>query len=505
MIGVSVATTALREVPRMEEQAEIARRRARRLGRPVLVSVTARVRPQDPLALFAQGVGVTHNRLFWSVPASGLAVAGLGAAWHVAAAGPGRFAQAADAWRDLIENACIDADLALPFSGPMAAAGFSFDPLRPDSGLWEGYSDGLLLLPRVVLAQAGDVATLTVNGLVGPSTSSIKLHLSAARRLQALLGRAWRAPHVGEAVELADALPPGAWRAIVADAVAELRAGHMEKVVLAREVRARSAVPFDPASALAALRRDYPDTFVFAVARGGRTFLGASPERLVSLKGDTVAASALAGTAARGATPAEDAALGAALLASAKDRHEHEVVVRTITAALRELCAEVSAPDTPELLRFRNVQHLFTPVTGRVQGDRGVLDLVARLHPTPALGGQPRTQALAWIREREQLDRGWYGAPVGWVDSRGQGEFAVAIRSALVGSHEASLFAGCGIVADSDPAREEHETQIKLRAMLGALGVTPTPPAPLPPAEQGGSSPSRLRASFPAQGAGERG
>lgn len=471
MIGMSVATTALREVPRMEQQAEVARRRARRLGRPVLVSVTVSVGPHDPLALFARGVGVTHNRLFWSRPSAGLAVAGLGAAWHIAANGPERFARAAAAWRDLIEHAAIDCDPALPFSGPMAAAGFSFDPLRPSSGLWEGYGDGLLLLPRLVLAQVGDAASLTVNGLVGPSSSSIGLHLAAARRLRALLGGPWRAPEVGEGVALADALAPGVWRGIVADAVRELQAGPMEKVVLAREVHARSARPFDSAAALAALRRDYPDTFVFAVARGGRTFLGASPERLVSLAGTQVAASALAGTIARGATPAEDAALGADLLASAKDRHEHAVVVQQISAALAEVCTQVTTPSAPTLMQVRNLQHLFTPITGQIAEDRGILDLVARLHPTPALGGQPREQALAWIRAHEQLDRGWYGAPVGWVDARGQGEFAVAIRSALVGRHEASLFAGCGIVAASDPVREEQETAIKLRAMLGALGA----------------------------------
>lgn len=473
MLGVSVATAALRELPRMEEQAEVARRRSRRLGRPVLVSVTAEVRPRDPLALFARGLGVTHNRLFWSLPASGLAVAGLGAAWSFAASGPERFAAAAAAWRDLIETAAVDADPGLPFSGPMAAAGFAFDPLRPAEGLWDGYADGLLLLPRLVLASDGERASLTVNGLVGPSTSSIALHLSAARRLRDLLGRTWRPPRVGDGVELADALPPGRWRATVADAVADLRAGRLEKVVLAREVRARSATPFDPAATLDALRRDYPDTFVFAVARGGRTFLGASPERLVSLRGSTVAASALAGSAPRGKTPDEDAALGRALLASAKDREEHAVVARMIRAALAEVCAHVDAPEAPELMRLRNVQHLFTPVTGAVGGDVGVLDLVGRLHPTPALGGQPREAALAWIREREGLDRGWYGAPVGWVDARGQGEFAVAIRSALVGRYEASLFAGAGIVAASDPEREERETNIKLRAMLGALGAEP--------------------------------
>lgn len=471
MIGVSVATAALRERPRMEEQAELARQRARKLGRPVLVSVTTRVRPRDPLALFARGLGVTHNRLFWSVPSAGLAVTGLGAAWSFEARGPERFAAAAAAWRDLIAEACIAADPALPFSGPMAAVGFSFDPERPASGLWAGYPDGLLLLPRLILARVGDTASMTVNGLVGPETSSIDLHLSAARRLRALLGRGWRPPRMPEGVTLEDALPPGVWRAIVADAVADVRAGRLEKVVLAREVRARSARPFNPAAALEALRQAYPETFVFAVARGGSTFLGASPERLVGLKDGMVRASALAGSIGRGATPEEDAALGQALLTSAKDRHEHAVVVRRIVAHLADLCEDVNAPAAPELMRLRNVQHLFTPVTGRIRPGYTIFDLVERLHPTPALGGQPREAALAWIRARERLDRGWYGAPVGWVDARGQGEFAVAIRCALVKGCEAALFAGCGIVAASDPAREEQETAIKLRVMLEALGA----------------------------------
>ncbi len=472
MIGVSVAATALRGVRRMEAQAELARRRASRLGCPILVSVTTEVKPRDPLALFARGLGVTHNRLFWSLPATGLAVAGLGAAWSFAATGPERFAAAAAAWRELIATAAIDADPGLPFSGPMAAAGFAFDPLRPASGLWDGYADGLLLLPRLVFASDGQRASLTLNGLVGPSTSSINLHLSAVRRLRDLIGRTWRPPPVGVGVTLEDALPPGVWRGIVTDAVADLNAGHLEKVVLAREVRARAATPFDPAATLDALRRDYPETFVFAVARGGRTFLGASPERLVSVHGRVVAASALAGSAPRGKTICDDVAFGQALLASAKEREEHAVVVRMIRAALADACAQVEAPDAPMLMRLRNVQHLFTPVTATVTGETGVLDLVGRLHPTPALGGQPRAAALAWIREREQLDRGWYGGPVGWVDAHGQGEFAVAIRSALVGRHEASLFAGAGIVAASDPAHEERETNIKLKAMLGALGAS---------------------------------
>ncbi|WP_129626725.1 isochorismate synthase [Candidatus Oscillochloris fontis] len=470
MIHVRVATAALRHVRRMEEMAELARQRARQLGRPVLVSVSAPVSPDDPLALFARAVGATHNRFFWSQPSQGLAVTGLGAAWEIAASGEGRFVSAAAAWRDLVAHACIDADPNLPFAGPVAAAGFAFDPLRPTSGLWADFPDGLLFLPRMILARQGDLASLTFNGLVGPETSSVNLYLSAARRLRDLLGGPWRAAHPAEALPVEEALPASTWRTIVAEAVADLRAAKMEKVVLAREVRLQSEQDFDIPAALERLRNEYPDTFVFAVAHGGRAFLGASPERLVSLRGGVVAASGLAGSMARGATPEDDDRLGAALLNSEKDRREHALVVTMIRSALGNVCSHVEAPSEPVLMKVRNIQHLFTPVTGRIAGGRSVLDLVAALHPTPAVGGKPNDVALEWIRANERLDRGWYAGPVGWLDARGEGEFAVALRSALVSKREAALFAGCGIVSGSDPAREEQESQLKLRPMLSALG-----------------------------------
>ncbi len=470
MIHVRVATAALRQVARMEELAEVARERARQLGRPVLVSVTAPVAPDDPLALFARAAGATHNRFFWSRPSAGLAVAGLGSAWDIAAGGAGRFASAAAAWRDLVGAACVDADPSLPFAGPVAAAGFAFDPLRPPSGLWADFPDGLLFLPRMLLARQGDLASLTFNGLVGPETSSVKLYLSATRRLRDLIGGPWRAARPAEGLPIEESMPASAWRGIVADAVADLRAGTMEKVVLAREVRLRANSDLDIPAALETLRRDYPDTFIFAVARGGRAFLGASPERLVSLRDGVVSASGLAGSIARGVTPEEDERLGQELLASAKERMEHAVVVGMIRAALADLCIDIAAPTEPTLMKVRNIQHLFTPISGRITGDRSALDLVAALHPTPAVGGKPRDVALEWIRSHERLDRGWYAGPVGWLDARGEGEFAVALRSALVSKREAALFAGCGIVSGSDPAREEQETQLKLRPMLGALG-----------------------------------
>jgi isochorismate synthase len=163
--------------------------------------------------------------------------------------------------------------------------------------------------------------------------------------------------------------------------------------------------------------------------------------------------------------------LGEQLLASAKDRHEHEVVVRTVVEALGPLCDQLDVGATPSLLKLGNVQHLYTPVTGHLCSACTLLNVVERLHPTPAVGGRPREAALALIREREGFDRGWYGGPVGWIDQRGEGEFAVAIRSALLHGTQATLFAGCGIVADSDPEREYAEAALKLKPMLSALGA----------------------------------
>jgi isochorismate synthase len=287
----------------------------------------------------------------------------------------------------------------------------------------------------------------------------------------------------GDDVQVDDLLPRREWEALVEDAARACGNGALEKVVLARAVYARARVPFDPAAALERLRDAYPNAYIFAVARGPRCFLGATPERLVRLRDGAVDAACLAGSAPRGETPEEDARLGTALLASAKDRAEHAVVVRSVRAALEGVCSEVHAADVPRLLRLRNVQHLYTPVDGRVSWPTCVLDLVQRLHPTPAVGGYPRERALRFIREREGLDRGWYAGPVGWLDRRGNGEFAIALRSALLHGAEATLFAGCGIMAQSHASDEYAETCLKLCPMLNALGTE---------ADDGSTSASRL-------------
>jgi isochorismate synthase len=244
----------------------------------------------------------------------------------------------------------------------------------------------------------------------------------------------------------------------------------MEKVVLAREVHAAAHQPFSIAAAVRHLGAAYPDCYVFNIWRGEHAFVGATPERLVRLDGRDVRTSSLAGSSPRGATPDEDRALAERLLASEKDRIEHAVVRRTLCAALAEVGDEVTAAEEPSVLTLPQVHHLHTAVHARLRAGHSLLEIVERLHPTPAVGGHPREAALRFIGAHEQMDRGWYAAPVGWL-GRDHGEFAVALRSALIAGAEATLFAGCGVVADSDPDQEYAESVLKLRPMESALAA----------------------------------
>lgn len=255
-------------------------------------------------------------------------------------------------------------------------------------------------------------------------------------------------------------------------AVRRMREGAFEKVVLAREVRYVADRSFDVPAAVDRLGRAYPEATLFAVRDSGFEFVGATPEYLVRLTGGTVHTLGLAGTTPRGATPEEDAAYERDLTGSAKILHEHDVVVRMLREALTTDCADLTVAPSPTVLKLANVQHLSTPVQGKLAEDApGILEFAERLHPTPALGGHPRAASLDWLAKNEGLDRGWYAGGVGWSDTSGQGEFAVAIRSALIHGNVASLYAGCGIVADSDPEEEYLETCAKLRPMLHALGL----------------------------------
>ncbi|MDL4776619.1 isochorismate synthase [Actinomadura xylanilytica] len=353
--------------------------------------------------------------------------------------GPDRFTDAARHLRELFAAAHIDDPVGLPGTGPVAFGTFGFDPASPDS---------VLIVPRHVLGRRDGRAWLTTIGDDTPTPAPT------------------RQPAPPTRLSWSDgALTAPAWERAVAAAVERIRAGHLGKAVLARDLYAHAAEPIDPRVLLRRLAGRFPACYTFSVAG----LVGATPELLIRRTGGRVDSLVLAGTTARGTGTTDDAARAARLLASAKDRQEHAYAAEMVRDALAPLCAELHVPAEPELLTLPNVMHLASAVHGRLAGERSVLDVVAALHPTPAVGGTPTGRALDLIRELEGMDRGRYAGPVGWVDARGDGEWGIALRCAEIQGDRARLFAGCGIVADSDPAAELAEAQNKFRAMQYAL------------------------------------
>ena len=402
---------------------------------PSLVSSTRRAARVDPLDAFAAAAGA-ETRALWLRPAGGEALVGTGSVCTFSG-------DVLSAWRTLTANSANA-------SGPVLIGGLAFDPSAPSSALWAGFSTSRFVLPEQLLHLHSGVAWLTTNTVSGPQSL-----LSAPPPTTP--GRT--------------GLGQTAWRDLVAEVAGGIRDGTLgaNKVVLARthQVQTKDSIE----TVVRRLAAGYPACTIFAIEVRGACFVGATPERLVALQDRTATTMALAGSGPRGASPDDDARLSAALLADKKERAEHAVVVQALREDLAPIATRVIADAEPRIHTLPNLHHLITPVRAQVKPGCDVLDLVAHLHPTPAVGGYPRQRALEVIRQREQLDRGWYAAPLGWVGATGQGEFVVGLRSALVRDGVATLFAGCGIVGDSDPETELAESGWKLRPMLSALGV----------------------------------
>jgi salicylate biosynthesis isochorismate synthase/menaquinone-specific isochorismate synthase len=326
-------------------------------------------------------------------------------------------------------------------------------------------------MPELILHRAGGITHLTVCAIAGPGADPAAASASLGARLGAL--RATELPladpHPTEESRIASVLAPERFERSVVQGVRRIRDGELEKVVLAREVVVEAPRAHDPAVAYGALRESFPSCFCFCCGSPEAAFVAASPELLVRRSGAGATTVALAGSTRRSADPSVDDHLGEQLLRSAKDRGEHQIVVRRIERALAPHSVWVEAAPDPALVKVANIQHLATPIHAQLSEPRSAVELAATLHPTPAVGGEPRDRALAAIEDLEELDRGWYAGPVGWMDAAEDGEFCVAIRSALLRDRTARLFAGNGIVADSEPAAELAETEVKLGALLPVL------------------------------------
>ncbi|UBU09172.1 isochorismate synthase [Nonomuraea gerenzanensis] len=369
---------------------------------------------------------------------NGEGLVGWGEAARVAVPpGPGRFAWARQWLATVLGDAQVHDDVRTPGSGAVAFGSFTFD---------EDAHGSVLVVPRALLARRDGHAWLTT---IGDAPLETFTPVRDPGRIS-----------YGDG-----SLTAPEWEHVVARAARRIREGELEKVVLARDLVATAERPIDVRLLLSRLAARYPECYTFSVAG----LVGATPELLIRRTGQEIESLVLAGTAARGTSAADDLARGAALLASAKDRHEHECAIASVRETLSPLCSALTTPDEPELLMLPNVQHLASHVTGRLADGASVLDVVAAMHPTAAVGGTPTKTAIQVIRELEGMDRAGYAGPVGWIDANGDGEWGIALRSGLVQGRRARLFAGGGIMGDSDPAAELAEAQAKFRVMQYAL------------------------------------
>jgi menaquinone-specific isochorismate synthase len=456
----------------LKEQGLLAVNRAQKLGRPILISEVHKVETIYPLAFFNSGrESFLGERFYWKDPKESIVLVGLGISKQIQSdQATDRFFHVEDEWKKFLKDSFVSNPYTENGLGPVMFGGFSFDPSKKKTDLWSKYADSLFHVPKYMLTVIEGQTFLTTNIVCTPNDDHSlfeKVIEERAQLLDSLKGSyEFRAANLLDISEIS----PDKWKQSVEDVVSDLKEDHLKKVVLARELRLSFDHPVMAEGVLANLYRQQRESFIFVFESNGDCFVGATPERLVKKQANNVYSTCLAGSIPRGKSEEEDQVLGDKLLNDQKNLLEHGYVVEMIKEALEESCEEIILPDKPQLMRIRDIQHLYTPVIGKCHKDASLLLLVERLHPTPALGGLPKQEAVEKIREVEELDRGFYAAPLGWVDYRGNGEFAVSIRSGLIQGQEASLFAGCGVVADSDAESEYQETRLKFRPMLRALG-----------------------------------
>ena len=452
-------------------------RRARRSGSPTLATISlALPREVDPTAIACASRRAGEPWFTFEQPErERRALAGFGAAVAIESSGVRRFEDVAARWRALAARGVEETQDGVRGGGPVAFGGFAFASEGGGAPQWAGFAPASLVVPQVLIERCQREGVADARMLLAALVSADDDEESLLARL---CGRADELrlaplplldPAPAGTYRVASAMPPEHYEAAVQRAVELIGAGELEKIVLAREVHVHAPAAHDPAAIIAVLREEFPSCFCFCVGRGEATFLAASPELLLRREGHRVSTLALAGSIRRSADPAIDAHLGEQLLRDPTYREEHAIVARRIERLLRPHSIWVAAAPEPVIVRIANIQHLATPIRAQMSNPLDALELAALMHPTPAVGGEPRERAVPLIPALEGLDRGWYLGPVGWIDGNGDGELCVALRCALLRGTVARCFAGGGIVRDSEPAAELAETEVKLAALLPLL------------------------------------
>lgn len=442
---------------------QTAHQRAVAYQRPVIAVSSHPAPTLEALALYE-----AHRQgFFWRAHSPDLTLFGLGCAWQIEAGGPQRMLDVDRQWFALCADAVIDGPKA-----PLLLGGMRFDEQRPCAPHWAAFADASFHLAHWLLSEDADGRWLRCQQVVEPDSDPQALARDSIAAYAQLLNPPAATATAPDVIER-NALPSHQWQRKVETALQAISGGALNKVVLARHIEYQLDTPLDSGAVMQRLHARGNASHLFALHRGEHCFMGATPERLLSCQEGRLTTHALAGSARRGTTADEDHVIGERLLADPKEQHEHRLVVQTITQALDGKVRDLQAASSPHLLKLANVQHLSTPIMAQLNPDKRLLDGIHALHPTPAVGGLPSATAMDFIRRHEGFDRGWYAAPVGWLDSQGNGDFLVALRSALMTPRHCHLFAGCGIVEGSQPAGEYEETQIKLASMEQALLLSP--------------------------------
>jgi isochorismate synthase len=468
---------------RLGARLDLALQRARRSGQATLATITCSLPDDvDPSAVACASRRAGEPWFVFEQPdRHGAALAGLGQVVCLDdsdpahAAHPDRFTVVADRWRSLSARAVADSPGDPEGGGPVAVGGFALAPDGGSSPAWRGFEPASLVVPEVALVREQRHGKrrvgITLAALAQPDDTSEELLRRLSARVEELSDPPLPLldPAPTGRFQVSSGMPPEHYEAAVSRAVEMIRAGRLEKIVLAREVQVHAPSEYDPAAVFGVLRDAFPSCFVFCIGRGDATLVAASPELLVRREGQRVSTIALAGSTRRSADPAVDAHLGEQLMRDESYREEHAIVARRIERTLNRYAIWVATAPEPTLVRIANIQHLATPIRAQLAAPVEAIELAGLMHPTPAVGGEPSREALELIPALEGLDRGWYTGPVGWTDAAGDGEFCVALRCALLRGNVARCYAGNGIVRDSRPAAELAETEIKLQALLPLL------------------------------------
>ena len=359
----------------------------------------------------------------------------------------------------------------IPGTGSILFGGFAFDSKQTKQNDWGAMEQGLFHLPTFLLTETDGKQYLTINfSAENKEILQSKWQKLTARFVEVINTQVIEKKDIAQIK--AEEIAVSEWMRVVEDTLAKLReAGPLEKVVLARRMEVRSEHLFHADTILKNLQRQQTNTYFFVLESHEQIFIGATPERLLKASTETFSTASIAGSVSRGTTEIEDDELGNYLLNDMKNKQEHKIVVDRIIKELEKMTGTSIQAQNPKLLKNRDIQHLHLPIEGRRQKEYRFLKGIQQLHPTPALGGEPKDLALNWLREHEKLDRGLYGAPIGWIAIKEDiGEFAVGIRSAVLSGNVGYLYAGCGIVKDSQAEQERIETKIKFQPMLRGIG-----------------------------------